>query len=573
MSHMMLAILIVLAIGAVIGAVRCLLSRRSKCRDEQHRMASAPTVASMTGSPGPMTQHTIVLGNEELPPAAGSKIGDFIVISQIGFGGMGRVMKATSKDGRLAAVKVIRQEHVGKQAIVDRFEQEMKISASLDHKNIASILGWGIDDGGRNYFAMEYIDGSDLRTRLENNDVSLETALNVFNQLLEGLEYAHSKGVIHRDIKPENIILDSSGAVKIVDFGIAKDTGSASMTMTDIIMGSPIYMSPEQKKDFKNVDRRADIYAAGAVFYEMLSGEMPGGLLSLELVPENLRAIIQKCIAYEPEKRYQSCSEVLADLKEYCKGGCITQDQKVIRMIEGNVKLRQALIDRFYPQSNPRIAGLDIDAFYIPAEGIGGNYYDYIEIDDAHYGVLVGNLFERPDVQAAFFLSMLRSAFRIYASGSTDPGKVLSQVNNFMSKERFDNFAVMSYMVFDSAKKEISVATAGYRPVMVLKNGAAEFINIQPEGMAVGVMEDYEYTTEKMPLASGDLVMLSSAGLGNTLNRQGIPFGDKRLADMVLRDVAMQPGEIISEVKSTILYYGAGTAQEDDITVLIAKVA
>ncbi len=576
MSSLTIILLLVLLFIAA-SAVALLLM---KLKRERSEAASAPTVIqpdNVTGSdgrsPAPMSQHTIILGEDEKPPATGTLIGDYTVISQIGTGGMGRIMKASAPDGAVVALKIIKSEHIGKKAIIERFEQEMKICASLSHRNIASIIGWGLDSFGRNYFAMEFVEGSDLRDRLVDNEVGLALAVDVFTQLCEGLLYAHSKGVIHRDIKPENIIIDREGVAKIVDFGIAKDTTSGSMTMTDVVMGSPIYMSPEQKSDFKNVDRRADIYAAGAVFYEMLSGEMPGGLLRIDLVPENLRTIIEKCIAYKAEDRYSSCLDILEDLKTYCQGGCITRDQKAIRLIEGNVKLRQALIDSFYPCENPTVRGLALDAFYIPAEGIGGNYYDYIKIDDDRTGILVGNLFERPDVQAAFFLAMLRSAFRIFATESTDPGKVLSKVNNFMSKERFDNFAVMSYMVFDSSTSEISVATAGFRPVMVLKDGAEDFLDIQPEGVAIGVMEDYEYATETMKLAKGDLMMLSSAGIGKTVNREGIPFGDQRLAKTTLSNASKTPSEIISGIKNTILYYGAGTAQEDDITVLIAKVA
>ncbi|MBN1865435.1 MAG: SpoIIE family protein phosphatase [Victivallales bacterium] len=570
-------ILLLALLLATTSAVVLLLLKLRRKRSEA---ASAPTIVQPdndTLSRGERSshviQHTVVLGEEEHPPAPGTTIGDYKVISQVGSGGMGRIMKASAPDGSLVALKIIKSEHIGKKAIIERFEQEMKISASLSHRNIASIIGWGVDGLDRNYFAMEYIEGSDLRDRLENNEVGLALAVDVFTQLCEGLLYAHSRGVIHRDIKPENIIIDREGVVKIVDFGIAKDTTSGSMTMTDVVMGSPIYMSPEQKSDFKNVDRRADIYAAGAVFYEMLSGEMPGGLLRIDLIPENLRDIIEKCIAYKAEDRYSSCLDILEDLKTYCQGGCITRDQKAIRLIEGNVKLRQALIDSFYPRENPAVRGLALDAFYIPAEGIGGNYYDYIRIDDDRTGILVGNLFERPDVQAAFFLAMLRSAFRIFAAESPDPGKALSKVNNFMSKERFDNFAVMSYMVFDSSTGEIAVATAGYRPVMVLKDGTEDFIDIQPEGVAIGVMEDYEYATERMKLGKGDLVMLSSAGIGKTVNREGLPFGDQRLVKTVLSNAPKSPSEIISGIKNNILYYGAGTAQEDDITVLVAKVA
>lgn len=541
------------------------------------KKSSCSVAAAMTiveNSDAEYSVKTMVVDNHELPPEAGSKIGNYTIISQIGFGGMGRIMKASAPDGSLAALKIIKSEHINNQSLVERFQQEMKISSLLHHKNVAEIFGWGVDNTGRHYFAMEYVDGQNVRTLLNQNSVNLNMAIDIFTQLCEGLKYAHSQDVIHRDIKPENIILNSAGILKIVDFGIARiDNDSVrSMTMTNVVMGSPIYMSPEQKSDFKNVDKRTDIYAAGAMFYEMLSGEMPGGLLRIDLIPENLRAIVEKAIAYDAEDRYADTEAILRDIEFYKQGGCITKDQKAIRKIEDNVKLRQALIDSFYPEENPSIPGLDLDAFYVPAEGIGGNYYDYITIDDSHTGILVGNLFDQPDVNAALFLAMLRSAFRIFAGESIDPGVTLKKLNDFMSGERFDYFAVFSYMIYNSSKKEISVATAGYKPVMVLKNGADDFIKLQPEGVGIGIMENYDYESMSMQLNENDLILLSSAGLAKTKNREGKPFGDERLHKLVLANAEISCKEIIEGISNTILYYGAGTAQEDDITIVIAKV-
>jgi len=509
----------------------------------------------------------------ENPPDAGTRIGDYTVISQIGFGGMGLIMKASAENGSLVALKIIKSEHINNQSLVDRFQQEMKISSMLHHQNVAEILGWGVDNTGRHYFAMEFVDGKNIRSLLEEKAINLNMALDIFTQLCTGLEYAHSKNVIHRDIKPENIILDCNNILKIVDFGIARiDNDKHNMTMTNVVMGSPIYMSPEQKSDFKHVDNRTDIYAAGAVFYEMLSGEMPGGLLRIDLIPENLRSIVEKTIAYNVEERYSNTNEILKDIVLYKQGGCITRDQKAIHKIEDNVKLRQALIDSFYPEENPAVSGLDLDAFYIPAEGIGGNYYDYITIDDTHTGILVGNLFDQPDVEAALFLAMLRSAFRIFAGDSIDPEVTLKKLNDFMSGERFDYFAVFSYMIFDNLTKEISVATAGYKPVMVLKEGVDKFVNLQPKGVGIGIMENYDYESIKMTLNSNDLILLYSAGLAKIKNREGKTFGDERLHRLILANAEKSSEEIIEGIKNTILYYGAGTAQEDDITIVLAKV-
>ena len=573
----MIFLLSIAVIGAVIVlaiiALIVFVSKKKKQTSSSTTLSGALTVVEQA-TLSSETAGTKYLKTEERPPDAGTKIGEYTVISQVGFGGMGRIMKASARDGSLVALKIIKSEHINNQSLVERFQQEMNIASMLHHQNVAEIFGWGLDDTGKHYFAMEFVDGKNIRDLLEDNSIHLNMALDIFSQLCTGLEYAHSQNVIHRDIKPENIILDKNGVLKIVDFGIARvdNDKKHSMTMTNVVMGSPIYMSPEQKSDFKHVDKRTDIYAAGAVFYEMLSGEMPGGLLRIDLIPENLRAIVEKTIAYNADDRYDTTTDILKDIAIYKEGGCITNDQKAIRKIEDNVKLRQALIDSFYPEENPEVAGLDLDAFYVPAEGIGGNYYDYINIDDSHTGILVGNLFDQPDVDAALFLAMLRSAFRIFASESIDPGITLKKLNDFMSSERFDYFAVFSYMIFDSSTNEISVATAGYRPIKIQKEHDNKFIDLQPEGVGIGIMEDYDYESVKMKLKPNDLILLSSAGLAKTKNREGTPFGDEKLYRLVLANAEQTCEEIIEGIKNTILYYGAGTAQEDDITIVIAKV-
>jgi serine/threonine protein kinase len=568
---LLIAISVIILLASAIALFIFLYNNSSAKKNAS--LNSMPTVMQGTTDAG-FQSATVAQGSGEHLPDAGTKIGNYTIISQLGFGGMGLVMKASAPDGSLVALKIIKSEHINNQSLLDRFQQEMQISSILHHQNVAEILGWGVDNAGRNYFAMEFVDGSNLRVLLKQNAIDLNKALDVFTQLCDGLKYAHSQNIIHRDIKPENIIMTSNGMLKIVDFGIARidDDKNMSMTMTNVVMGSPIYMSPEQKTDFKHVDKRTDIYAAGAVFYEMLSGEMPGGLLRIDLIPENLRSIVEKAIAYKVEDRYADVDEVLKDIDIYKQGGCITRDQKAIRKIEDNVKLRQALIDSFYPEENPSVPGLDINAFYIPAEGIGGNYYDYIIIDDSHTGILVGNLFDQPDVSAALFLAMLRSAFKILARDTIDPAVTLKKLNDFMAGERFDYFAVFSYMIFDSSTNEISVATAGFKPVMVLKDGADEFVNLQPEGVGIGIMEDYDYESINMKLNSNDLILLSSGGLAKTKNRKGKPFGDNKLYRLVLANAKNSCDEIIEGIKNTVLYYGAGTAQEDDITIVIAKV-
>lgn len=571
-NWIMLYIILAIIILSIWGIFEIIHQRKKSKKRSLINKAKALTIIEQTQSIDISNNNNS--GNPSYIPEAGQIIGEYTIVEKIGFGGMGIIMKAIDSHESLVALKIIRSEHLKNQSLQDRFQQEMDIVSRLEHENIASILGWGVDNIGCQYFAMEFVDGDNVRELLENNAINLNLALNIFTQLCKGLQYAHSKNIIHRDIKPENIIFSKDKILKIVDFGIARvdDEKSLSLTMTNISMGSPIYMSPEQKNDFSNADARTDIYAAGALFYEMLSGDMPGGLLRLDLIPRNLRFIIEKSIAYRAKDRYQSMDELIADIELYDNKKEIINDQIAMKQIAEHVKLREASINSFYRKTPNKQSGLDIESCYIPAEGIGGNYYDYIEIDETHTGILVGNLFDHIDIESLLFLSMLRAAFRIYAVESKHPKETFQKLNDFMSKDRFNNFAVLSYLIFDSTTKELSVSTAGYRPVKILKKDENQFTDIQLDGLAIAIIEDYIYEERLVTLNSGDLILLSSAGAGKSVNREGQIFGDDKILNLVIQNRNEDCKVLVDGIKNTILRYGAGTAQQDDITLVVAKV-
>jgi len=167
------------------------------------------------------------------------------------------------------------------------------------------------------FFAMEFIDGTNLRQILRDRKLTPEQGLKIVPQICDALQYAHGEGVVHRDIKPENILMDKRGRVKIADFGLAKLIGAdapANLTMTNMVMGTPHYMAPEQVENPKGVDHRADIYAIGVVLYEMLTGELPIGRFEVpsKMVKIDVRLdeVVLKALEKSPDKRYQAASDI-----------------------------------------------------------------------------------------------------------------------------------------------------------------------------------------------------------------------------------------------------------------------
>jgi serine/threonine protein kinase len=245
------------------------------------------------------------------------------ILEFIGKGGMGAVYKARQKQlDRIIALKILPPEVGRDPTFAERFSREARALAKLNHPNIVSIYDSGEKDG-LFYFAMEYVDGVNLREAIKAEQVSPEKALAIVPQICDALQYAHEEGVVHRDIKPENVLLDRKGRVKIADFGLSKLLGHEGpepiLTQTHQVMGTLRYMAPEQMQGTKSVDHRADIYSLGVVFYELLTGEVPMGRFEPPSqrvqVDVRLDEVVLRSLEREPTKRYQHASEVKTDVE------------------------------------------------------------------------------------------------------------------------------------------------------------------------------------------------------------------------------------------------------------------
>ncbi|MDG2128062.1 MAG: protein kinase [Fuerstiella sp.] len=250
------------------------------------------------------------------------------ILEVLGQGGMGAVYKARQKKlDRFVALKIIRPESAEDPAFAERFNREARTLARLNHPSIVGVHDFGevVLSAGRLpsgvtlfFFVMEYVDGPNLRQLMETQELLSDQTLTIIPQICEGLQYAHDEGVVHRDIKPENILVDSRGNVKIADFGLAKlaehSPDNFTLTGTHQVMGTPRYMAPEQMDASHEVDHRADIYSLGVVFYELLTGEVPMGHFEPPSkntsVDARLDDVVLRALAREPERRFQSASEL-----------------------------------------------------------------------------------------------------------------------------------------------------------------------------------------------------------------------------------------------------------------------
>lgn len=254
--------------------------------------------------------------------------GNYRVLSIAGSGGMGVVYRARDERlGRIVALKFLPTDLNASDKDKDRFLREARTASSLDHPNIGVIHGIDETEDGLTFIVMAFYDGSSLAQRIATGRLGTHEALGIARQMALGLGEAHAHGIVHRDVKPSNVMLTASGLVKIVDFGLARAMTEATASQTGVT-GTVRYMSPEQAMD-RNVDQRCDIWALGIVLTEMLTGTSPFhaesitamlyGILNeppkgLNAVHPALQPLLYKALAKDPERRYRTCREFLADL-------------------------------------------------------------------------------------------------------------------------------------------------------------------------------------------------------------------------------------------------------------------
>jgi serine/threonine protein kinase/tetratricopeptide (TPR) repeat protein len=289
--------------------------------------------------------------------SAGTKLGRYEIMSNIGAGGMGEVYLAEDTSlRRRVSLKVLPITVAADNDRMRRFRQEATAAASLNHPNIAHIYEIG-ETEGTNFIAMEYVDGVTLRHKIHDEDPELSRLLRQLQHVAEGLAKAHASGIVHRDLKPDNIMISHDGHAKILDFGLAKliegrtevgtedptivlSQDAPAVTSPGLILGTSGYMSPEQAQGkTREIDNRSDIFSFGCILFEAITGqkafkgsdtidtlnkiirESPPSITSLNpSAPPDLQRIVRRCLAKDPDERYQNIKEVAIELRDVRRG-------------------------------------------------------------------------------------------------------------------------------------------------------------------------------------------------------------------------------------------------------------
>ncbi|MBL8956217.1 MAG: serine/threonine protein kinase [Myxococcaceae bacterium] len=297
-----------------------------------------PACAKVFDQPGRCPEHDTTLIQQAIDPLVGAELGGCTLKARLGGGGMGSVYRAFQHSvGREVAVKVIAPALAGTPGAVERFMREARLAAQVNSPQVVTVLDFGQRGDGLLYLVMELVDGAPLSALMGAGPVEPMRALQLGVQLCEALAAIHALGIVHRDVKPSNVVLvrGARDDVKLLDFGLARAAGDASLTASEQVVGSASYVAPESVRG-EAVDARADLYALGGVLYALLEGQAPFGggdftqVLQRQLdgelrpwaqpVPQPLQALVERLLDPDPDARPRSAAEVkerLAALNEH----------------------------------------------------------------------------------------------------------------------------------------------------------------------------------------------------------------------------------------------------------------
>ena len=381
-------------------------------------------------------------------------------------------------------VKVLSPEYVTQKQAIERFLKEAHIITIADHPNIVKLYGEGEWELGL-YIAMEMIHGISLRQFIVQQSLSLKRTIDIVLQVGYALIHLHSYGVIHRDLKPENILIAEDGTVKVIDFGIAQLHEEASLKgrrLSPQILGTPNYMSPEQKENSHNVSFASDIYSLGVITYELILGKLSYGIIDLTLLPKGLRKIVGKALALSVKERYQDIVDFVSDLSHYLKSGEIEKDRPGSDQVKEIFEVLQKTGQNLSPYSPPDWPPIEIGI----SRSKGGNlslYYDFFKFPDNTLLILMAEGSQN-GVDAPVFLSFLRGIIhtQLYHSPAPfDLVRFLQNLNQILVEDTWKQQFAISLLHLNPLEDELHYTSCGLGSLLHAPEGSQSIRKLRIE--------------------------------------------------------------------------------------------
>jgi serine/threonine protein kinase len=502
-------------------------------------------------------------------PAIPEFIENYKIESLLDRGGMSYIYLGIHPDTKDAVIiKVLSPKYLGHPDVVDRFIAEAEIIGLADHPNIVKLYGQGKWEGGL-YIAMEYIQGVSLRQYLQYTPLSLRRALEIVIEVAYALCHLHTHGVIHRDLKLENILVTETGAIKVIDFGIAqllKDRSEMGISPRQRLVGTPVYMSPEQREDPENVSYPSDIYSLGIITYELVLGRLSHGQVHLGLMPKGLQKILAKTLQPRPEDRYQDVVDFITDISAYINSAALQKDRKEGDLAsEFSEQLQHAQMN-LVPLSAPVWSGMSVGVAYHKGMTIAGVYYDFFSLGQNVHAVVMAESTMK-GVGGVVSTAMLRGMIRSLCRLTTSPKQLIDVLNELLVNDAGDQVFTISYLMLDLDKNKFHYISCGYGNLWKVVAGDTIPQKITSENVALGIDRHAEFVETTEDWNPGDLLVLNSLANISSAEQTGKEFNQDHFKAVLTENLNMPPQKIVEAIMRKAKAYASKAFDEQSLAI------
>ncbi|MES2273208.1 MAG: protein kinase [Chlamydiota bacterium] len=458
---------------------------------------------------------------EARPMPLPQKIGPYKIDSLLNKGGMSLLYLGIHPgNSHPIVIKVLLPKFLKDKEIANRFLKEAQIIGMTNHPNIVKLYGQGQWEKGL-YIAMEFIQGISLRQFIQQKSLSHKRALEIILQVGYALCHLHTHGVIHRDLKPENILITETGEIKVIDFGIAQLHGELleeRITQTKRLMGTPIYMSPEQKENPLQVSYSSDIYSLGIIAYELVLGRLSHGVIHLALLPKNLRKIIESALKIDPKERYPDIVDFITDISHYIKTLSGEREEREEEISDEVLNMIQQTRSILIPRTPPRWPHVEIGIALHEGMSLSGLYLDFFKLDQNRYCVVLAETLEAGAASlshCSVLRGMVRMAVELFFQNEKKdqhPIKMLNALSRILNEDPMDQDFGLCLLLLNPDKDQLSFVSCHYSALWHIPDGSKKVRTLITPNSPLGANPNATLLETANNWNSGDTVILHSLG-------------------------------------------------------------
>lgn len=485
-------------------------------------------------------------------------VGPYKIESLLQKGGMSILYLATHPITKEpTTIKVLSARFLAYPEAVQRFLNEAEIIAITDHPNIVKLYGQGEWEGGL-YIAMEFIQGISLRQSILQSPISLKRALEIMIDIGYALCHLHTHGVIHRDLKPENILITETGQVKVIDFGIAqllKEKSDGGLPGNQKLIGTPIYMSPEQRQNPESVSYPSDIYSLGIIAYELILGKLSHGHIHLSLMPKGIQKILSKTLQPNPEDRYQDVVDFINDISDYLNSGNMQKEKKVgdqLSELSEDLRLAQLMLT---PAKLPNWNDIEFGFTSLKMMNSYGIYCDSFPLPNGGYAILIGESSVK-GAEGIIYTAVLRGMIHALEPLADQPAALITRLNTLITKDKGDQILMLSYLTLFPYENKLKYISCGYSNLWRIPASSDNPFLITANNIALGINAKTEFNEITLPWEIEDTLILNSfaAEISEQANeseltqnilkkiiQENARFSPQKIVDAILRKFTFMP--------------------------------